>query len=184
MMEEVTINGLAEEMNIKAKDVREALALPKTTAGNTPLSADQIKEVMNSVDSPEAEEEVRDVVATRAPEQVLYFWIGEKNFEFMVKKEGEEHSTIYATKNSVIKLDPVKDQDAIKKLESHPANEENGGSEFKKLDRLFSGVSDEGSKIDKLMEYSHPQLAEMAGGGVENYHKSKGTLIAEIINQK
>ena len=175
---EVTVASLAKEMDVKPLAIKKALELAPATPGATVLTEDQIKAVvLADVGAEPAAEPKADKADKKAEpaKEVIYYWGDKRNAQFFID------GVHYKSKNSVMKLDPVTDAKAIKKLEADQFNEKNGGNQFKEL-ATIGDKDTKGHAMDELMTYSQQQLVEMAGGGLDNKRLSTGTLIMKIID--
>ena len=147
-------------------------------------------------------EEVTEPVATEEPAKkekagssdesdkaVCFYWKNGQNITFTAGEIIQNGKVIvagklYKTKNSVLRLNPIEDAEAVKHLKAHKNNEANGGLLFTSLKPEDIKESDSGKLLDRLMKMDDKSLAELNGGGVVNMRKSKGTLIAEILAKK
>jgi hypothetical protein len=165
--DKITIASVATEYGISAADVKRILGLSKFMKADSELNIEQVAFIDSYSKSGSAEK--------KAQSSRVFYWIEGRNIEFLV------NGALYASKQSVLKLDSSKDAEAIKYLEKHKDNEKNGGRIFAELSNEISTEEDSGKFVDKLLTMSVDQLAEMVGGGIANRRRSKGSLINEIV---
>lgn len=110
-------------------------------------------------------------------EHVLFYWKEGKNATFSC------NGKLLKSQRSSIRLDRKKQAAEIEFLRKHKTNEANGGNEFCEMD-IKNGTSSLGDSIDELMLLSVETLANMVGGKVADFAKSKGVLIGEILDLK
>lgn len=126
-----------------------------------------------------------EVPATEAPasKKVTFFWKNNRNEEFLiVVKEATQttsrESRLFASTKSVLVLDesdPI-EKKAIKHLRAKAAYK----IDFDEIERRNAEVTDAGAKLDDLMALDHKVLAQMVGGAVQDFRKTKGELITEL----
>lgn len=149
-------------------------------------------ELENPTPKPETEPVVEKEPEVKAPEkkQVVFFWKDKRNLSFSVPtimgadKRIVKEGSFYMSENSVLRLNVGVDDEAIEILRKHRGNEANGGNAFAEMDSLVPKDKDQGTNLDKLMALEINTLANMVGGAVADFRKSKGQLITEILAQK
>lgn len=151
--------------------------------------------VTKSVETPEPVAEPKKSEATpspsvKVPKDVMFFWKGGRNMTFSVQigthKDGDKvfrDMQSYRTKNSTLVLDEVADAPAIKKLRGHTDNEASGGALFTEVKERRATEGSAGAELTKLMDLPHKTLAQMVGGTVQDFRKTKGDLIAELLKK-
>jgi len=118
-----------------------------------------------------------------AEEKITFYWKDGRNQRFLITiseatKDAPKHSVAYASAKSVLVLDPKDklDAKAIARLRKMPKYKK----EFDEVSSRKSEVSDKGARLDELMALDQKTLAQLAGGTVPDFRKTKGELIVEL----
>ena len=93
-------------------------------------------------------------------------------------KDAPKQIRCFGSTKSVLVLDetnPV-EAEAIAYLRAKP----NYKKTFDEVDHRNVAASEKGAKLDELMGLDHKVLAQMVGGTVQDFRKSKGELITEL----
>jgi len=173
----------AKEAGIASWHVKSDEVLQAEMAGENPAVA----RPEPSTSPVEAKEPVVAKEAKPEPEKVTFFWKDNRNKEFSIElrpatKDTPKQIRCFASKGSVLVLDeadPIEAK-AIKYLRSKPDYKRT----FDEVERRNAEVSDAGAMLDELMELDQKVLAQMVGGAVQDFRKTKGELITELQARK
>jgi len=168
------------ELQVKARDAGITSWHTKsedTLMKDLGLMSDPVKEDSK----PKAKE--TDTEAPAAPERVTFYWKNGRNQTILIvtqeaTKDKKKQSVAIASKKGVLILDPSNpvEAKAIARLRKMPKYKK----EFDEVNSRKVVPSEKGARIDELMELDQKTLAQMAGGTVPDFRKTKGELIAEL----
>ena len=176
------------ELQLKARDAG-------ITSWHT-KSEDTLMQELGLMDAPKITEAPADEPANEIPKddpseeeapaddgKVTFYWKEGRNQRFLITVKEATAQTpkqtvaISSTKSVLVldSKDPVEAK-AIARLRKMPRYK----MDFDEVSSRKANVSDKGSRIDELMALDQKTLAQMAGGTVQDFRKTKGELIAEL----
>lgn len=168
----------AKEAGIASWHVKSDEALTAELNGEAPAVKKPVAPV------PVAKKPVAKPAPTAPAQKVTFFWKENRNVEFSIvvkeaTKDLARESQFFASVGSVMLLDPTNpiELKAIEKLR----NGDGFNREYAEVDHRNVNPSQKGMKLDELMALDHKVLAQMIGGSVQDFRKSKGELITELM---
>jgi len=166
------------ELQVKARDAG-------ITSWHT-KSEDTLMQELGLMDAPKEEATADDPSKEETPAddgKVTFYWKEGRNQRFLITVKEATAQTpkqtvaISSTKSVLVldSKDPIEAK-AIARLRKMPRYKK----DFDEVSSRKANVSDKGARIDELMALDQKTLAQMAGGTVQDFRKTKGELIAEL----
>jgi hypothetical protein len=131
----------------------------------------------------------KTLVVPEAPKtgKVTFFWKDNRNQEFSITtapatKDAAKQIRCFGSVGSVLSLN---EEDSVEAMAiAYLRGRKDYRIAFDEVESRNTSAKGAGARLDELMALDHKVLAQMVGGSVKDFRKTKGELIAELQSMK